>query len=319
MMTHLLIAAIAMIVLLSLWAKVGIKDVPSHRSSHDNIVPTASGICVSIVFMAFAVFNQSCEPIPLGFIVGFCLLTVLGFLDDWRELSYKIRLVCQSLSVVCVLITQDLSAIGYLIWFFMGIGLINASNFLDGLNGLLASQWLLTVGFLLAGFAAVNSMFWVLWVCVLIYLFFNFPRARLFMGDTGSTILGFSYFGITFYLTPLQATFPSILIANDSFILFALFPLSFAWCDIAYTLIRRFVEKRSIVNSFADYGFHHLARSFKSHSLVTIIYLGLNSLLVFGAHVLFIEHQFMPIVIGMYILLQSMHLLFIKKIAISKF
>ena len=75
MMTHLLIAAISMIVLLSLWAKVGIKDVPSHRSSHDNIVPTASGICVSIVFMAFVVFNQSCEPIPLGFIVGFCLLT----------------------------------------------------------------------------------------------------------------------------------------------------------------------------------------------------------------------------------------------------
>ena len=315
MISHWIIAAIATAILLNLWIKLGIKDIPSHRSSHANAVPTASGVFFSLIFICFYWFDQVFEPIPVEFVFGLGLLTVIGFIDDWRELSYKTRLVGHALSVGLVLFMSDLSPIEYLVWFFIGVGLINVCNFLDGLNGLLSSQWLITTGFLLASFASYYSVFWILWVVVLIYLFFNFPKAKLFMGDTGSTILGFSYFAIIFYLTPSQNEFPSMLLNKDSFILFALFPLAFAWCDVTFTLVRRFAEKRSIVNSFADYGFHHQSRFFKSHSFVTLAYLGLNCLLILGAQVSFLNHQFIPIIFGFYILLQVFHLFFIYKIS----
>ena len=315
MMSHWIIASAAITILLSLWTKVGIKDIPSHRSSHVSAVPTASGICFSFVFICFYVFDKVFEPISLGFVFGLGLLTIIGFVDDWRDLSYKTRLVGHALSVGLILFMSDLSPLEYFVWFFIGVGLINVCNFLDGLNGLLSSQWLLTTGFLLASFASFNSIFWILWIAVLMYLFFNFPKAKLFMGDTGSTILGFSYFAIIFYLAPSQNEFPSILLNKDGFILFSLFPLAFAWCDVTFTLIRRFVEKRSIVSSFADYGFHHQSRFFKSHSFVTLAYLGLNCLLIFGAQFSFLNHQFITVILGIYIVLQVLHLFFIYKIS----
>lgn len=315
MIIQWIIAAIATVVLLGVWKKVGIKDVPSHRSSHASATPTASGICISCVFICFYMCSSNFATVHLNFVLGLGLLTVIGFVDDWRELSYKIRLVSHALVVGLVLLSQNLSPIEYLVWFFIGVGLINVCNFLDGLNGLLASQWLLTTGFLLAGFSSDNSIFWILWISVLIYLLFNFPKSHLFMGDTGSTILGFSYFAIIFYLAPLQNEFPSTLLNKDSFILFALFPLAFAWGDITFTLIRRFLEKRSVVSSFGDYGFHHQARFFQSHSLVTLVYLGLNCLLTLGAQSLFLNHKLIPVVCGAYVFLQILHFLFIYKIS----
>ncbi len=315
MIVQWIIAAIATAVLLGVWKVVGIKDVPNYRSSHASATPTASGICISCVFICFYMCSSSFATVPLNFVLGIGLLTVIGFVDDWRELSYKIRLVSHALVVGLVLLSQNLSPIEYIVWFFIGIGLINVCNFLDGLNGLLASQWLLTTGFLLAGFADDNSIFWILWISVLIYLLFNFPKPYLFMGDTGSTILGFSYFAIIFYLAPLQNEFPSTLLNKDSFIMFALFPLAFAWGDVTYTLIRRFLEKRSVVSSFGDYGFHHQARFFKSHSLVTLVYLGMNCLLALGAQSLFLNHSLVPVVCGIYILLQLLHFRFIYKIS----
>jgi UDP-N-acetylmuramyl pentapeptide phosphotransferase/UDP-N-acetylglucosamine-1-phosphate transferase len=316
MIFYWIIAAITTAVLLGLWKKVGIKDVPSHRSSHAAATTTASGICISCVFICFYMGSANfATTVPFNFMLGLSLLTVIGFIDDWRELSYKIRLVSHSLIVGLVLLSQNLSPIEYLVWFFIGVGLINVCNFLDGLNGLLASQWLLTTGFLLASFSNDNSIFWILWISVLIYLLFNFPKSYLFMGDTGSTILGFSYFAIIFYLAPLQNEFPSTLLNKDSFVLFALFPLAFAWGDVTFTLIRRFLEKRSVVSSFGDYGFHHQARFFKSHSLVTLVYLGLNCLLAFGAQSLFLDHKLIPVVCGAYVASQILHFLFIYKIS----
>jgi UDP-N-acetylmuramyl pentapeptide phosphotransferase/UDP-N-acetylglucosamine-1-phosphate transferase len=315
MIIHWAIAAFITASLLWTWKIIGIKDIPNHRSAHASATPTAAGACLSFIFIGFYLTDQTFAPIPVTFVLGLILLTVIGFIDDWLELNYKTRLVSHILAVGMVLLWQSLSPAEYLIWFFIGVGLINACNFLDGLNGLLASQWLLTTGFLLASFAEFDSIFWILWISVLIYLFFNFPKSHLFMGDTGSTILGFSYFSIIFYLAPLQNEFPSLFFSKDSFILFALFPLAFAWGDVAFTIIRRFIDKRSVIASFGDYGFHHQARFFKNQSLVTLTYLGLNGLLTFGAQFLFLNHQLMYIVCSIYLLMQTLHIIFVYKIA----
>ncbi len=310
-----LISASLSILLLFIWEKIGVRDIPSYRSSHVTAVPTAAGVCISFVFLSFFISEQidliAFERLSYAFIAGFIILTVIGYIDDWKELNYKARLLSHALAVGLVLTQQPLSPVEYILWFFIGVGLVNACNFLDGLNGLLASQWLLTVGFLLSAFAPMNSLFWILWISTLVYLFFNFPKARVFIGDTGSTILGFSYFALIFTLAPSQQDFPSFFVPHDSFIMFALFPLGFAWGDIAFTLVRRFMQKRSVTASFGDYGFHYTAKSFKSHSLVTLLYVVLNCLLTFGAVCLFFNHQHIFLICCLYSVAQIFHWMFI--------
>jgi len=306
-----LIAAMISVGFLLLWKKIGIRDVPNQRSAHVMATPTAAGVCVSFIFIMFALFSRtdlvSLDELPLPSIFGFVILTVVGFMDDWKELNYKARLLSHMLAVGLVLVQQKLSFPEYFLWFFIGVGLINACNFLDGLNGLLASQWLLTIGFLLSAFAPCNSIFWVLWSSILIYLFFNFPKARVFIGDTGSTILGFSYFSVIFSLAPFQHEFPTIIFPHDSFVAFCLFPLGVAWGDVAFTLLRRFIDKRSVIASFGDYGFHQKARFFNSHVIVTLTYLGINCLLTFLATLLFFNHQYISFVCCLYAVIQLLH------------
>lgn len=305
-------------VLMFFWQKYGIHDVPSHRSAHVKAIPTAAGACISITFLCF--FVASCvamvniQPIPPSFLAGFLMLTVVGFFDDWKELNYKSRLLSHVFSVGVVLAQESLSLPEYAIWFFIGVGLINACNFLDGLNGFLATQWLLTVGFLLCGFAQENSFYSLIWISTLIYLFFNFPKARVFIGDTGSTILGFSYFSLIFSLASAQKGFPCIVIPNDGFIIFSLFPLAFAWGDVAFTIARRFVEKRSIIWSFADYGFHHTAKHLGNHSSVTLLYLAANCMLTAGLIFVFFRHEYIHYLVGFYGILQLAHWIFIFRL-----
>ena len=306
-----LIATIATAVLLAFWKKIGIKDIPGNRSVHSATTPTAAGACISFIFLIFSGatwINLIPFELPsLTFIFGLTILAAVGFIDDWKELNYKARLFSHIFAVGLVLTQQPLSSIEYVFWFFIGVGLVNACNFLDGLNGLLASQWLLTVGFLLSAFEPFNSLFWILWISTLVYLFFNFPKARVFIGDTGSTILGFSYFAIIFHLAPNQHEFPTIVIGHDSFVMFALLPLAFAWGDVAFTIARRFIDKRSVTASFGDYGFHHQARFFNNHAFVTLTYLALNCLLTYGAACLFSSHQDIYLICCLYAVAQIIH------------
>ncbi len=304
-------AAVLTAILLTIWKLKGIYDVPSHRSAHSKAIPTAAGICIAFVFLIFFGVGQidiiDYDSPPLTLVAGLTILTIVGFIDDWKEVNYKTRLLSHIVAVGLVLTQQKLNIPEYAIWFFIGVGLINACNFLDGLNGLLASQWLLTIGFILSAFAPENSFFWILWISTLVYLFYNFPKAVVFIGDTGSTILGFSYFCMLFSLAPIQNQFPSFIINHDSFIIFCLFPLGFAWADVAFTILRRFAEKRSMVWSFGDYGFHYKAKFLDSHALVTLIYLSLNCLLTFAAALIFSNHQLIYPLCCIYALGQIVH------------
>ncbi|MCE2716705.1 MAG: hypothetical protein ACK4V2_06475 [Pseudomonadota bacterium] len=313
------VAGLMAVIFFLLWKKIGIRDIPGQRSSHVRSTPTAAGVCVGFIFLIFFFLagNQEIEleVISSSSLAGFVILILVGFIDDWKELNYKIRLLSHMISVGLVLTQHNLNIGDYCVWLFVGVGLINACNFLDGLNGLLASQWLLTVGFLLCSFGSFNSIFWILWVVILVYLFFNFPRARIFIGDTGSTILGFSYFIVIFSLAFRPHGLPSFIIANDSFLIFSLFPLAHVWADIIFTIIKRSIDKRSIVNSFGDYGFHYQAKFFKSHTIVSLIYLGFNLLLTYFSAFLFNNHHYIFAVCFLYIVLQILYWMFVYNLS----
>lgn len=311
------IAALLAVASFLFWRKIGIRDIPNQRSAHVTDTPTAAGICIGLIFLIFSLLAENriikFEASLSSLLPSMLILLIVGFIDDWRELNYKVRLLSHALSVSLALVGQNLDMSDYCVWFFVGIGLINACNFLDGLNGLLVSQWLLTVGFLLFAFASFNSIFWILWFVTLIYLFFNFPKARIFIGDTGSTILGFFYFSIVFSLKASHHTIPSFIFPNDGFLIFCLFPMSIAWADVLFTIIRRLIEKRSIINSFGDYGFHLQAKFFKSHAIVTLAYLGLNLLLTWLVTLAFLNHHYTYCICLSYIVIQILHWFFIYK------
>lgn len=302
--------ALINVVFLYFWKNHGIYDIPSHRSNHVNITPTSAGICFVATFCLSEIFNWYLQGFlnvdRQLFLCGFTLLATMGFIDDWREVNYKARLIVHVLAVVILLSGYQFAWPYYLLMAFLGVSLINACNFLDGINGFLSSQWLLTVGFLLAGFFPLTSNMWVLWVGVLVFLTFNFPNAKLFMGDTGSTVLGYAYFYLILsMISNNHLLFPSMLINNDVLILFCLFPMVFAWFDIAATLLDRVLKERSIVWSYKDYGFHRLESFFKSHALTTIAYLMGNALLASFAYYSFLNHDKIIAVLLVYFVLQA--------------
>jgi UDP-GlcNAc:undecaprenyl-phosphate GlcNAc-1-phosphate transferase len=294
--------------LLYCWKNHGIYDVPSYRSNHKNITPTGAGVCFSIVFCCSEIFSWFLEGFLSVdrqlFLCGFAMLTAMGFIDDWKEVNYKTRLIVHILAVGMLLSTYQFDLMHCFLLAFVGVSLINACNFLDGINGFLSSQWLLTIGFLLAAFFSITTNLWILWIGVLVFLFFNFPKANLFMGDTGSTVLGYAYFYVILQMITInQNMFPAMFFANDILILFCLFPMAFAWFDIAATLLDRFLSKRSIVASYKDYGFHRLESFLNSHALTTIIYLLGNALLAGLDYYAFSKHtQIVSIVFGYFVL-----------------
>lgn len=301
------------------WQKNGIHDVPNHRSSHTNITPTGAGICFVIPFCLSEIFNWyvgGCLSVDRQlFLSGFVMLATIGFFDDWKEINYKTRLIFHTLAVCLLLSGYQLGWFEYFALAFIGVGLINACNFLDGVNGFVASQWLLTIGFLLTAFFLNTNQLWILWVGVLIFLLFNFPNAKLFMGDTGSTVLGYAYFYVILQMITTKAhLFSSVFFKYDLLILFCLLPMAFAWFDIAVTLLDRLFSKRSMIASYKDYGFHKIANFFNSHVLVTIIYLLGNLLLACFAYYGFLNHSKLLLVLFAYSALQFIfsYLIFVK-------
>lgn len=296
--------------LLFLWSKCGVRDSPSERSSHVNAVVTSSGVCFTLPYIILSIYGYLFDDYKLSqlesiFLFGLSTLSLIGFIDDKKEISYKIRLASHMLVVSVLLIPFNFSFLLNLILILTGIALINFCNFLDGINGFLASQWLLSVGFLLNIFFPHDIHFWCLWSGVFAFLLFNFPKAKLFMGDSGSTVLGYIYYCITLQIINTDGKFfPNAFFEFDMVIVFCLFPMAFAWGDATCTLLNRIIRKKSILLSFRDYGFHRLSLFFNNQSAATLSYLCGNLLLCSFIYMLTCSYSYIYWVMCAYIIMQ---------------
>ena len=190
--------------------RFGLVDVPNDRSSHDLPTPRGGGIGI---LAAFAL-SSALLGLPLSLWLPAVCLALVSFFDDRLDLSPRTRLVCQFLAAAFVglyvlggpegfIIQHPTSTIQncFLLLFFAVVmtGTANFYNFMDGINGIAAITG--AVGFaLLALFAqrsagapgiAVSSL--CLSAACAGFLPFNIPRARVFMGDVGSVLLGFVF------------------------------------------------------------------------------------------------------------------------------
>lgn len=174
-------------------------------------------------------------PIAL-FAVGLALVAGIGWLDDHRPLSARLRF---SIHLIAAgLLAIALWRLGCAVWlvvagFILAASLINIWNFMDGINGLAASQAAIAA----AGFALVLPSGWSLLAMALCagclgFLPFNFPRARIFLGDVGSGALGYALAALT-AMAAAQAASPILV----------LLPLTMFSIDAGFTLSRRVLSR----------------------------------------------------------------------------
>lgn len=164
-------------------------------------------ICLSILLtLLFALgCSKQTQPFITGVLIGSFFILVLGMIDDIKKLSVNLKLLGQLAVAFAIVMLGVRTTIYYFpVWFNMLItilwivALINAFNLLDIMDGLctgisfIVSLSFLSIGLITeAGF--INIFFWILAGATLAALIYNFPPAKLYLGDSGSMMLGFLF------------------------------------------------------------------------------------------------------------------------------
>jgi UDP-GlcNAc:undecaprenyl-phosphate GlcNAc-1-phosphate transferase len=179
--------------LLIRWApRLGLVDYPGERKVHTNPTPRAGGLAI---FAALAVFGFRMSSVRWEPALA-AVIVLLGTVDDFRPLRWQIRLSVQFVvAMVAVLFCLPPEPwyvrVAMVVWI---AGLINAFNMLDNMDALSAGVAWIAAG-VLAAIGWMNGAEWTPFVALMGalsgFLWFNRPPARIFMGDAGSTLLGF--------------------------------------------------------------------------------------------------------------------------------
>jgi len=195
----------------------GLVDKPNERKHHNGATPLVGGITICISFIYFLFNNPELLPNHNLFMLSILILTLVGALDDKYDLSFKIRFVVQGgLSIAMMSIADiqlhtlgdmfgfgdiSLGVVGYLVTVIAVVGAINAFNMVDGIDGLLGGLSIVTLGglgFILSTDGQNNLAYLclVLIVIILPYILFNLGllgrKRKVFMGDAGSMLIGFT-------------------------------------------------------------------------------------------------------------------------------
>jgi UDP-GlcNAc:undecaprenyl-phosphate GlcNAc-1-phosphate transferase len=269
---------------------VGVPDRPDARKAHTKVTPKSGGVGIVAAFLLgvlllyqYGQVSRLPEGHFLGIIGAAVLMALVSFIDDLFDVSFLIKLAAQFFSAAVAVAAGlwvhvfalpywgpvDVGLLGIPLTFAFILFVTNAMNFIDGLNGLAAGVTLIACLFL-AGIAAVYGGFFVYTAALLLaggvlgFLPFNFPRAKIFMGDVGSQFCGFmlALFGIA------AARYES---APLSFLLVPLL-LSGVLFDVAFTLIRRILAGENIARAHRGHLYQIAARAGVDPRLVALIH-----------------------------------------------
>lgn len=276
--------------------KYNIIDKPNHRSAHTEITLRGGGIIFPVAYLFFmgyeVLFNNYRfsldnwgEPNFWIFGAGLLIICLISFIDDMIDLSSKIRLIFHFVSVTLLL--YFLNAFELLPWwgipisYVLIIGILNAYNFMDGINGMSGLYSLVLLGSLLyinqntIEFVNANFIIYPLLASV-VFLFFNFrKRAKCFLGDIGSM-------GIGFWIIALL----SLLMFETGKIKWVLFLMVYG-AETILTIMERLKLKENIFDAHRRHLYQLFANDKKiSHLTVSLIYavvqLVINAVVIFA-------------------------------------
>jgi Fuc2NAc and GlcNAc transferase len=257
----------------------GLLDRPNSRSTHTRVTPRGGGVVVlAAASLAFPLFlGAPLSPAQAAVIGGALLMAGVGFVDDRLRLSVAPKLVLQVAIAAGVVWAAGglarlplpapfdvaLGPLGSLAAVAWLVGVVNFYNFLDGIDGLAAVQGVLTgAGIALAGWdAAASAAGAALAGASLGFLFFNWSPARVFLGDTGSALLGF-----TFAALPLLA--PAA--ARPQAVFFVALSLWLFLADAAWTIGRRLALGQDVLAAHREHVYQRLVDHGLAHGDVAL-------------------------------------------------
>ncbi|MBC3465579.1 glycosyltransferase family 4 protein [Pseudomonas sp. RW10S2] len=263
-------------------------DVPNARSSHTVPTPRGGGVAIVVSFLVMvpvlasqALLDWSVAWALLGAGTG---IAILGFLDDHGHIAARWRLLGHFGASAWVLFclgglppqevfghTLELGWIGHLLALFYLVWLLNLYNFMDGIDGLASIEAICVClgGALLYVFAGHPVQVWgciALACAVAGFLIWNFPPARIFMGDAGSGFLG-----IALGILSLQAAWSDAALFAGWLILLGVFIV-----DATTTLIRRLLRGEKVYEAHRSHAYQFASRQFGRHLPVTLAALVIN-------------------------------------------
>ena len=209
------ILAVLSFIYLKLAVKYRIIDKPNERSSHTKVTVRGGGIIFPIAILFFFFLNDYQYPY---FVFGVFLISLVSFLDDIYTLSAKIRFPFQFIVVGLVLFQLDIPLeVLALLFVFLGIGIINLFNFMDGINGVtgLYSMAVLSVFYFINLNEEIINSELIIYTLISLFLFgfYNFrKKAIFFAGDIGSVSIGTLIFFIGLYFA-VSLNSPLIILA----------------------------------------------------------------------------------------------------------
>ena len=258
----------AMLVYFRIARHYNIIDKPNERSSHNYIAIRGGGIVIWLAGLLFAVMHIKES---FYFLTGLSLLCGVSFWDDMVTLSYKVRIIVHFLSISLVFYGLGLFLIFplwlILIVYILCIGVLNAYNFMDGINGITGCYSLIILTCMLyinqkvISFTEPDCINYAILAC-LVFLFFNFRKqAKCFAGDVGSMAIAL---WIVALLLQLMITTGSVV-----WILF----LAVYGIDTVSTILHRIYLKQNIFESHRLHFYQILSNECKmSHLTVSILY-----------------------------------------------
>ena len=233
--TAFVAAMIAMPPLISLIHRYKLFDVPDLRKTHSAPIPTMGGIAVCAGMFAALVlwYRFTGDAATISFFFSLAMLFAVGIMDDLRDIPafYKLAIqlsVALLITVAGVRITSFNGLFGiyelplllqYAFTIFAIVGITNAFNLIDGIDGLaggLGFMSLIALGLFLtlSAQAALAIIAFALAGALLGFLYYNFNPARIFMGDTGSLILGFTISVLCIHLIRHNSNLTAPFISN---------------------------------------------------------------------------------------------------------
>ena len=286
--------------------KFNIIDKPNERSSHSRITLRGGGIIFYFGALAYFLSNHWEYP---WFMLALTLITFISFVDDIRSTSQGLRFVFHFTAMALMFYQWGLFSLSWW-WIIIALiictGIINAYNFMDGINGITGGYSLVILGAL----AYINSeittfvepaLINTVLCAVLVFCFFNFrKKAKCFAGDVGSVSIAF----ILLFLIG------KLIIKTEDFSWIIL--LSVYGVDSVLTIIHRLMLHENIGLPHRKHMYQLMANELKiPHVGVSLIYMGAQALVILG-YFCFVRYGYWYL-LGIIVLLSGIYVLFMRR------
>lgn len=263
---------------------IGAVDKPDARKVHAKIMPRAGGLAIFAGFLLAVLFSQAVDRKVIGFLAGGGVIIVIGVIDDLYSISPKVKLLGQIFAAL-ILVWYGVKIDSFSnpfstpiplgIWsipvtVFWVIGITNAVNLIDGLDGLAAGISAISA-LTMAVLALTQGQLFVVYCALFLvssifgFLRYNFYPAQIFMGDSGSLFLGYILAALSVMSMSKAATIITLIIP--------IIILGVPILDTGFAILRRLFNNKPIFQPDKEHLHHRLlALGFSHRDTVLLIY-----------------------------------------------